>query len=63
MQERLNELINVNKRLTRSIDWIGSAWKWIAGNPDAADWNNILKSQEDVIENNNEQYKINKELQ
>lgn len=63
MQERLNELINVNKRSTRSIDWIGSAWKWIAGNPDAADWNNILKSQEGIIENNNEQYKINKELQ
>lgn len=63
IQERLNELTNVKRRTPRSIDWIGSAWKWVAGSPDSTDWNNILRSQENIIENNNEQYKINKELQ
>ncbi|GBP00110.1 Retrovirus-related Env polyprotein from transposon gypsy [Eumeta japonica] len=63
MRERLDELTNVKRRSQRSINWIGSAWKWVAGNPDATDWNSILKSQENIIVNNNEQYKINKELQ
>lgn len=63
MQERLDELTNAKRRSQRSIDWIGSAWKWVAGSPDATDWNSVLKSQENIIVNNNEQYKINKELQ
>ncbi|KAI8116187.1 Retrovirus-related Env polyprotein from transposon gypsy [Lucilia cuprina] len=62
IQERLSELTNEKRRTRKSIDWIGSAWKWVAGNPDATDWNTILKSQESIIANNNEQYKINKEL-
>lgn len=62
MQERLNELMNVQRRTLRSIDWIGSAWKWLAGSPDSTDWNNILRSQENIIINNNEQYRINEEL-
>ncbi|XP_046810940.1 uncharacterized protein LOC124420803 [Lucilia cuprina] len=62
IQERLSELTNEKRRTCKSIDWIGSAWKWVAGNPDATDWNTILKSQESIIANNNEQYKINKEL-
>lgn len=46
----------------RSINWIGSAWKWIAGNPDATDWDKILTKTNDVIENNNSQYTINEYL-
>lgn len=49
-------------RNKRSIDWIGSAWKWIAGNPDATDWNKILESQQEIIENNEQQYIVNKEV-
>ena len=33
-----------------------------AGNPDAADWDDILKSQNSVIKNINEQYKINSQF-
>lgn len=60
--ERLDELRPTESRRRRSIDWLGSAWKWIAGSPDATDWNQILESQDDVIENNNQQYKINEKL-
>lgn len=61
-KERLRELGQTKTRNRRSIDWIGSAWKWVAGNPDAADWNSMLKSQNSIIDNNNEQYKINTQL-
>lgn len=59
MNKLLEELKGRPSKAKRSIDWIGSAWKWIAGSPDATDWNEILKSQNRIIENNNEQYKIN----
>lgn len=61
-RERLDELQHIKHRNARSIDWLGSAWKWLAGSPDAADWNQILQSQGEVIENSNQQYKINKNL-
>ena len=62
VQERLLELKGIKNKMKRSIDWIGSAWKWIAGNPDATDWNEVLKTQNAIITNNNEQYKINTQL-
>lgn len=49
-------------RVKRSINWIGSAWKWIAGNPDAADWDTVLQSEKHLVENNEQQYVINKSL-
>lgn len=62
ISDRLDELGAPKRRTTRSIDWIGSAWKWIAGSPDATDWNTILQSQDEIIKNNNHQYKINEEI-
>lgn len=62
VKDRLCELGNQKSRGRRSIDWIGSAWKWVAGNPDATDWNTVLRSQNAIITNNNEQYKINARL-
>lgn len=59
IEKLLEELQGQPSRMRRSINWIGSAWKWIAGSPDATDWDEILKSQDRIIENNNEQYKIN----
>lgn len=49
-------------RNKRSINWIGSAWKWIAGSPDAADWDKVLESQQRLIENNEQQYIVNSNL-
>lgn len=62
VQDKLSELGNIQSRTRRSIDWIGSAWKWVAGNPDATDWDSVLQSQNAIIGNNNEQYKINTQL-
>lgn len=64
--EQINKLIIELKgnapRNRRSINWIGTAWKWIAGSPDATDWDEILKSQNKLIKNNNKQYKVNNAL-
>lgn len=62
INQKLSQLRAVKTRSTRSINWIGSAWKWLAGNPDAADWDEILRSQNKIITNNNEQYKVNSQL-
>lgn len=62
IKERLNQIISKPNRVQRSINWIGSAWKWIAGNPDAEDWSKILQSEQRIIENNNHQYVINEKL-
>lgn len=43
----------------RSLDFIGSAWKWIAGNPDHEDFEIIKNRMNNVLENNNKQVIIN----
>lgn len=70
MEHQLYQIENLLDQLSirnsskhkRSIDWIGSAWKWIAGNPDATDWDKILTRTNDVVENNNRQYTVNQYL-
>lgn len=49
-------------RSARSIEWLGSAWKWVAKSPDAADWNAIMKAQNDVIANTEQQIRVNTRL-
>lgn len=61
-RERIDLLKGKSLRKRRSINWIGSAWKWIAGNPDAADWDQILRAEEKIALNNNQQYKINNKI-
>ncbi|XP_053968786.1 uncharacterized protein LOC128870215 [Anastrepha ludens] len=46
-------------RSKRSINWIGSAWKWIAGSPDALDWDKVLNNENSLNQNSNRQYKLN----
>nr|XP_036678371.1 uncharacterized protein LOC118879576 isoform X3 [Drosophila suzukii] len=36
-------------RRQRSIDWLGSAWKWVLGSPDKSDWNAILKEEDSLL--------------
>lgn len=60
--ERLDLLKGKTTRRRRSINWIGSAFKWIAGTPDADDWEHIMQKTSELKENNNGQYKINAEL-
>lgn len=49
-----------NVKNKRSLNFIGSAWKWIAGNPDHDDFEIITQKTNEVLENNNKQVVINK---
>lgn len=46
----------------RSLNFIGSAWKWIAGNPDHEDFVTIKEKINNSLENSNKQVIINKLL-
>lgn len=48
------------RRQTRSLNFIGSAWKWIAGNPDHDDFEIIEDKINNALRNNNKQVIINK---
>lgn len=60
---QIQDIINNIKplRLKRSIDIIGTAWKWLAGSPDHDDFELIKNKINNVLENNNKQILINKE--
>nr|XP_029731544.1 uncharacterized protein LOC115267933 isoform X1 [Aedes albopictus] len=46
-------------RRHRRWDSLGTAWKWIAGSPDAQDLHIINSTMNELINQNNHQYKIN----
>lgn len=50
-------------RHARSIDFLGSALKFVAGTPDHDDYSMLLTKQNILIDNNNKQNKINSALQ
>ncbi|XP_065356226.1 probable cyclin-dependent serine/threonine-protein kinase DDB_G0292550 [Calliphora vicina] len=54
-----NHLNRIKPRIKRSLDFIGSAWKWIAGNPDHADFQIIEQKINNALENNNNRIKNN----
>lgn len=56
--ENLINHISINK-VKRSLNFIGTAWKWIAGNPDHDDFELEKQTINDVIQNNNKQVLIN----
>ncbi len=56
-------LLAPTTRQRRAIAWIGSAWKWVAGNPDQHDFEVMESHVNDIIDNNNKQVKINNEFQ
>lgn len=47
---------------TKRWDIIGTTWKWIAGTPDAQDLRIIDKSLNQLVQENNHQIKINKQI-
>lgn len=57
-----NQIKPQHQRHTRSIDIIGSTWKWIGGSPDAQDLHIINKTMNELIESNNIQYRVNQNL-
>lgn len=47
------------KRYRRAMDFLGTAWKFIAGSPDHEDFRTIKQVMTNVLENNNRQVIIN----
>ena len=43
-------------------DSLGAAWKWIAGSPDAQDLQIINSTMNDIIDQNNQQYRVNENI-
>ncbi|KAH8323677.1 hypothetical protein KR067_009813 [Drosophila pandora] len=60
--EGMNRVMRPTSRRARAVNWLGSAWKWIAGSPDAEDWNAVLNSEKMITENINQQIRINARL-
>lgn len=55
--------LQIPGRHIRAIDFLGSALKFVAGTPDHDDYKLLLTKQNQLIENNNRQNKINSVLQ
>lgn len=53
-------LDRLKPRARRSLNFIGSAWKWIAGNPDHDDFVILTGKTDQVLINNNKQVVINR---
>lgn len=66
VEQKLKKLNNnfyqikpIHQRRRKRWDTLGSAWKWIAGTPDAQDLRIINSTMNDLITQNNQQYQIN----
>lgn len=65
IRQQINDINGILNRLSpsrkqRSIDFIGSAWKWIAGTPDSHDFEVLEQKIGNILENNNRQLIINR---
>ena len=56
------ESIKPLDRQKRSFNAIGTAWKYLAGSPDHDDLEIITKALDDLTENNNKQFTINRDF-
>lgn len=61
--QEILETIKPNQtfRNKRALNFIGTAWKYLAGSPDHDDFEIVSKKINNIIENNNKQVVINKE--
>lgn len=55
----LRQVKPIQLRRQRRWDSLGTAWKWLAGNPDADDLRIINKTTNSLIDENNKQVKVN----
>lgn len=60
-QLALNKL-KLKKRNKRSVDFLGTIWKWIAGTPDHSDMMIVNGRLNELSDNNNKQYVINRNV-
>lgn len=52
----------IRPRKKRSINFLGTAWKWVAGTPDYDDHKIVVQKMEGLLENNERQRIINREV-
>lgn len=57
-----NQIKRMKPRIKRSIDIIGTAWKWIAGTPDHEDHNIVVSKINGLLTNNERQKIINEKF-
>lgn len=63
LQQTRELLDNLKPRVgKRSLNFLGSAWKWVAGSPDHEDYVTIQDKINNLLKNNNQQVIINKSL-
>lgn len=69
VEQKLRKLNNnfyqikpIHQRRRKRWDTLGSAWKWIAGTPDAQDLRIINSTMDNLITQNNQQYQINERI-
>ena len=62
LYSNFNQIKPQRSHRKRSLNIIGSTWKWIGGSPDAQDLQIINSTMNDLIESNNAQYKFNQQL-
>ena len=64
IQKMYNSLFSIEPRNHRSRRWdaLGTAWKFIAGTPDAQDLQIINTTLNNLIDQNNKQFEINDKI-
>lgn len=60
LMNNLRQIKPINPRRHRRWDTLGTAWKWLAGTPDAEDLRLINTTTNKLIQQNNKQLQINK---
>lgn len=61
INQLMSQLRRMKPRVKRSIDVIGTAWKWIAGTPDHEDHQIVVNKINGLLSNNEKQFIINKD--
>lgn len=61
--QRLLDMLRVNRRSARSLDFLGSALKFIAGTPDHNDMELLTTREDLLIQNNDRQAVVNSAMQ
>lgn len=59
VKQAKNLLYQLKPKTKRSLDFIDSAWKWLAGSPDHDDVVTLREKTNNVLSNNNQQVVIN----
>lgn len=59
LHSNLLQIKPIERKRKKRWDALGSAWKWLAGNPDADDLRIINKTTNELIQENNHQIKVN----